>query len=68
MSVPLYFPKNHAVAHRHVKGNSLAVVHFACAYGNDFSFLRFLFGRVGHDDASPHGFLLLGALHEDSVV
>src|SRR5438552_2951138 len=60
--------EQNAIANFNVQGNSLALVQFACADGYDLPLLRFLFSRVGHDDATLHGLLLLDTLDHESIV
>src|SRR5437773_8922669 len=60
--------EQNAIANFNVQGNSLALVQFACADGYDLSLLRFFFSRIGHDDATLHGLLLLDTLDHESIV
>src|SRR5213079_2096340 len=61
-------PEEDAITDFHIHGNSLAFLQFACANGYDLPLLRFLFSRVGHDDATLHGLLLLDTLDHESIV
>src|SRR5207237_2896717 len=58
-------PEEDAITDFHIHGNSLAFLQFACANGYDLPLLRFFFSRIGHDDATLHGLLLLDTLDHE---
>src|SRR5438874_3455833 len=57
------------VSHLHVEGDLGAVVEdLAVAGGEHFALLRLLLGRVGDDDPSARGLLLLDAADDQAVM
>jgi hypothetical protein len=60
--------KKDAITDLDVESDQFAVLKpLAMADGNYFAFLRFLFCRVGDDEALVRGFFFLGPLHQDAV-
>src|SRR5271169_4859967 len=61
--------EQHAITRLHVEGEGFTlVVGLASADGNDFAFLRLVFGTIGNDDATPSGFGLFYTTNHDSVM
>ena len=69
MSVPEYFPKRILSPDLDVEGELGPVVEdLAVAHGEDLALLGLLLGRVGDDDPSLGGLLLLDAADQQAVV
>src|ERR1700733_756641 len=66
---PGILAKQNAVAGLDVEREDLAfVIRLALANGNHFTLLGLFLGGVRDDDATPDGFALFNAAHQDAVV
>src|SRR5260370_34966264 len=63
------FSEKDAISDFDVEWNQLPIFQaLALPYGDNFAFLRLLFGRVGDDDSASNRFLLLDPFYGNAIV